>query len=514
MKLATSAMITKIDEYSQNVLGIPISTLMERSGEAVARVVRERAPRDKHVVILAGKGNNGADGYAAAIKLMDEYDITVYDIFNVGQKNREGKEFLLEFKARGGKVEGFEPSEEKLSYIKSAGCIVDAVFGTGFHGEMPEDIRPLAITVRESVEAQKIAVDVPLGINADNGSVSEFAIMVSATVELSYIKPGIISYPARAYAGDIIYDDLGLPRSVLAEAFDFRYNMIDTYFVQRTLPKRENNSNKGSFGKLLMITGSQKYRGAAYLGLEAALRGGVGLVSFAAIPDLIKEISTRFPEAVYKNIEDIAEGNNEQVEELTALSSKFSATLIGSGSDNTDGLLKLTLSLLSAEGGPLILDADAINALSSMGEKGTLAIKNSPREVIITPHPLEFARLIGSDVASVQLHRIEYAERFAKENSCIVVLKGAGTIVTDGKDVHINTAGSSALAKAGSGDVLAGFMASFIAQGKVNTISAAALSVYFHAVAGDNLAEQFSSYGVTPSDLPIEMARQIAKFER
>jgi NAD(P)H-hydrate epimerase len=384
----------------------------------------------------------------------------------------------------------------------------------GFHGEMPEDIRPLARTIRESVESQKIAIDVPLGINADNGSVSEFAISVGATVELSFIKPGIISYPARAYVGDIIFDDLGLPRPIIADAFQFRYNMIDTDFVTRTLPRRERNSNKGSFGKLLMITGSRKYRGAAHLSLEAALRGGVGLVSFAAIPELVSELSCRFPEAVYKTIGDISEGNDGEIEELTKLSSGFSATLVGSGSDNTDGLLKLTLSLLAAEGGPLILDADAINALSSIGAEGTLAIKNAKREVIITPHPLEFARLIGSNVGSVQASRMELAERFAKENSCIVVLKGAGTIVTDGELVQVNTAGSSALAKAGSGDVLAGFMASFIAQKKVDVLSAAALSVYFHAVAGDNLAEEFSSYGVTPSDLPTEIARQIAKFER
>ena len=507
-------MIARIDEYSQNVLGIPISTLIDRSGDAVARVVRERAPKNRHLVVLAGKGNNGADGYAAAIKLMDEYDITVYDVFGEGQKTPAGREFLEEFKRRGGVLLKFEPTPEILKHIKDAGCIVDAVFGTGFHGEMPEKVRPLAITVRESVEAQKIAIDVPLGINADNGSVNDFAIMVGATVELSYIKPGIVSYPARAFVGDIIYDDLDLPSSVFAKAFEFRYNMIDAHYVQRVLPKREENSNKGSFGKLLMITGSKKYRGAAHLTLEAALRGGVGLVSFAGTEELVSELSQKFPEAVYKTIGDISEGNEKQIKELTELSSKFSTTLVGSGSDNTDGLLRLTLSLLSAEGGPLVLDADAINALSSLGEEGVLAIRNSPREVVITPHPLEFARLIGSDVATVQLHRIECAEKFAKENSCIVVLKGAGTVITDGEKIHINTAGSSALAKAGSGDVLAGFMAAFIAQGKVSTIRSASLSVFFHAVAGDTLAEEFSSYGVTPSDLPAEIARQLAKFEK
>ena len=261
MKLAGSKMISKIDEYSKNELGIPIKALMKKSGEAVARVIREKTKKGKRVVILAGKGNNSGDGYAAAIDIMNDYDVTVYDIFSAGQKTAEGKEFLEEFVSLGGRIVNFEPTEEILSHIRSAGCIVDAVFGTGFHGEMPEDIRPLAITIRESVEAQKIAIDVPLGINADNGSVSDFAISVGATVELSYVKPGIVSYPARSYVGRVVYDDLGLPKDILSEKFDFRYNMVDSAWVKAALPKREDNTNKGSFGKLLMITGSKKIQG-------------------------------------------------------------------------------------------------------------------------------------------------------------------------------------------------------------------------------------------------------------
>jgi NAD(P)H-hydrate epimerase len=514
MKLAGSKMISKIDEYSKNELGIPIKALMKKSGEAVARVIRERTKKGRRVVILAGKGNNGGDGYAAAIDIMNDYDVTVYDIFSAGQKTAEGKEFLEEFVSLGGRIVNFEPTEEILSHIRSAGCIVDAVFGTGFHGEMPEDIRPLAITIRESVEAQKIAIDVPLGINADNGSVSDFAISVGATVELSYVKPGIVSYPARSYVGRVVYDDLGLPKDILSEKFDFRYNMVDSAWVKAALPKREDNTNKGSFGKLLMITGSKKYRGAAHLSLEAALRGGTGLVNFVGSSELVSELSQKFPEAVYTQIGDIAALPDGEISRIVGLSSKHSATLIGSGSDNTDGLLKLTLALLSAEGGPLILDADALNALSSIGKEGRDAIKNAKRRVIITPHPLEFARLYGTEVALIQEHRLESAEAFAKENSCIVVLKGAGTVVTDGDTVYINSSGSSALAKAGSGDVLAGFMASLIAQGKTDIDKAAAIAVYIHAKAGEVLAEEYSSYGVTPSDLPCEIARRIAVFEK
>ena len=138
MKLATSDMIAEIDAFLKNELGIPTSALMEKSGEAVARVVREKVLRGKEVVILAGKGNNGGDGYAAATKLMQDYTVTIYDIFSQGQKNEEGKHFLDEFLERGGKIINFEPTPEIISHIKGAGCIVDAIFGTGFHGEVPE----------------------------------------------------------------------------------------------------------------------------------------------------------------------------------------------------------------------------------------------------------------------------------------------------------------------------------------------------------------------------------------
>ncbi len=514
MKLATSQMITKIDAFAKNELGIPTVTLMDRSGEAVARAVRDAVAPGREVIILAGKGNNGGDGYAAATKLMGEYDVTIYDVFSEGQKNEEGKHYLNMFTENGGKIVNFAPTPKIISHIKGAGCIIDAVFGTGFHGEMPEQIRPLAIAVAESVEAYKIAVDVPLGINADNGEAGDLATFVDATVELSFIKPGIVSYPARSYVGKIIYDDLGLPLDKIVRNFSFKYRMIEERWTNAAMPEREENSNKGSFGKLLIITGSKKYRGAAHLSLEAALRGGVGLVTYLGEQELISELSQKYPEAIYKKTKEISDFDDNDIAEAVELSKRHSATLIGSGSDNTDGLLRLTLALLSSEGGPLILDADAINALASIKDAGREAIKNAKREVVITPHPLEFARLAGEDVANVQRHRLEYSENFSKEHSCIVALKGAGTVITDGDVVYINGLGTSALAKAGSGDVLAGFIGAFIAQNKISSVNATALAVYYHAKAGESLAEEFSSYGVTPSDLPKEVARQIARAEK
>ncbi len=514
MKLALSSKISKIDKYSQTELGISVMELMKKSGEAVARAVRERVLPGGSIAVLAGKGNNGGDAYCAAVMLMKDYSVTVYDIFSDGQNSEEGREFLAEYKRAGGEIVSFAPTPEILSAIKYSSCILDGIFGTGFSGDMPEMLRPLAITIRESVEAQKIAIDVPLGINADNGSVSEFAISVGATVELSYVKPGIISYPARAYVGEIIYDDLGLPHDKIEEDFPFRYFSVDESFATRTLPVRELNSNKGSFGKLLCITGSKKFRGAAHLSLEAALRGGVGLVTFLGDEVLLSELSQKYPEAIYKELSNIENITEDGLSLAAELSSKHTATLIGSGSDSTEGLLKLVLRLLDTEGGVLILDADAINALVRLEDRGLKAIKEAKRRVILTPHPLEFARIYGTDVATVQKNRLTCAEDYVSKAGATLVLKGAGTLIVDDDEVYINLKGSSSLAKAGSGDVLAGLIGAFAAQNKLPDNIAAALAVYYHAIAGDALAEEFSSYGVTPSDLPREIARQIAESER
>ncbi len=509
MKLALSSLISEIDKYAGEVIGMPLIDLMGRSGAAVDGAVRSYVKDGSFVVILAGSGNNGGDGYAAAVKLMKDFRVKVFDVFSRGQRTDEGRHFLELFKSMNGEVENLTLSEAQKNEIKSASCIVDAVFGTGFLGEIPETVKELATVVSEAVGAKKIAIDVPMGVNADDGSVDISTASMHATVELSYIKPGIVSYPARSFIGRIIYDDLGLPKDRIEKQFDFKYRLIDEEYAKKHLPRREDNSNKGTFGKTLLITGSERFRGAGRLTLEAALRGGVGLVAYAGAGKLTEEYSREFPEVIYKSV-DIDDGNN--VDELIALSSEYSSLLIGSGSGNTPAVARLTEALLESEGGPLILDADAINSIAAERENALVLIKNAKRPVILTPHPLEFARLSGHDVATVQRKRLATAIRFAAENRCILVLKGAGTIVTNGKDVYINTSGSSALAKAGSGDVLAGFIAALSAYVS-EPIVAAALGVYYHGVAGDSLARELSTYGVTPSDLPREIARMIAKTQ-
>ena len=484
MKLAKSSLIAEIDNFAQSELGIDITDLIERSGLAVSRVVREYTPRGERVILLCGKGYNGADGYAAAINLLGDYDITVYDVFGEGQREEGGRHFLEKFVSLGGDLRTLDSPEDLRADLAVSKTVVDAIFGTGFRGDIPKKIRDIAIVLSETVGVNKIAVDVPIGVNADDGSVDICAAAVSATVELCFIKPGIVSYPARAFVGRIILDDLALPQDKLLSVFNFRYNYVDEALATSLLPKRESNSSKGSFGKLLLITGSERYRGAAHLSLEAALRGGAGYVTYFGVESLVN-----------------------------SLSAKSDVTLIGSGSESTPALIELTRALITSGGGTLILDADAINCLCKDREENVTLIRESKRNIILTPHPLEFARISGTDVASVQRNRISASVKFAKENRCTVVLKGAGTIITDGDTVYINSSGSSALAKAGSGDVLAGFIAS-LSSGIKDPITAAVLAVFFHGMAADRASDRLSSYGVTPSDLPLRIAEVVGEIEK
>lgn len=502
MRLALSSQIRKIDSYAINTLGIPAKVLMGRSGDTVARAARSLCVAGGNIVILAGKGNNGGDGYAAACELISDYGILVYDVFSGGQKTEEGRHFLEKYISLGGVVKPIESMEKFVSDIEKSDLVIDAIFGTGFTGDLPEIIKELSSVIRSS-SAKKIAVDVPIGVNADDGSVTPEAINVDITVGLSYLKPGLLSYPSADYCGRVILDTLDLPADKIEEQIPMSRSFFDLAEAKKALPPRISNSSKGTYGKALLITGSKEYMGAGLLTIEAALRCGAGYITHVCSESERSAYALKFPEAIYNtDIDDI--------EKVSELSKRSSSTLIGSGSGVSEQLADMVENLIKIEGYPLVIDADAINSIAKYNR--VEALKSAKRKVILTPHPLEFSRLCGRSVSEVQSNRIRLAKDFAEEQGVILVLKGARTIITDGNELYINSSGSSALAKAGSGDVLAGAMASILAY-HTDPLEAAALAVYLHGRAADNLSEELSEYGVTPSDLPKEIAKTIKKIQ-
>ncbi|MBQ1260907.1 MAG: NAD(P)H-hydrate epimerase, partial [Clostridia bacterium] len=354
MKLARTGMISNIDAFLEERMGIQTVELMKKAGDAVGAVVRERVGRGKKVVILAGGGNNGGDGYATAMSLFGDYEITVFDVLSRGQKNECGKFFLEKCREAGIKIEALVLNDTQKAQIKGADCIIDAVFGTGMHGDPPEMLRALAIVVRECVGAFKIAIDVPIGVDADHGTAHDFAVTVGVTVELSYIKPGIISYPAKSYAGEIVYADLDIPKERIEESFDFKYHYVDKALARELLPRREANSNKGSFGKAMLITGSSRFKGAGQLTLSAALRTGAGYVSYVGDGEECDRLLSLYPEAIYKRVGAIKDLTDLELSEIVKESESYTAVLIGSGSESSPGLLRLIEKFLERQGAPII----------------------------------------------------------------------------------------------------------------------------------------------------------------
>ncbi len=285
-------------------------------------------------------------------------------------------------------------------------------------------------------------------------------------------------------------------------------------WAKNILPKRDPYGNKGSFGRVFMYVGSERYQGASHLALESALRAGAGYVEIGASGELKKNLLLKFPEAIYKNIPEAEQLCDSDIYSAVSASLLASATLVGCGSTKSARLLKLVSELLCVKGGPLVLDADAINSMSEDRENSLELLKKSERRVILTPHPLELSRLSGIDVTYINENRCECALRFAREYGCILLLKGKETVITDGETVYINTSGSSALAKAGSGDSLAGLLSSLICSPQLSCLEASALAAFVHGMAGDNLCKEYSEYGVTPSDLPKEMARVLSHLAK
>lgn len=269
------------------------------------------------------------------------------------------------------------------------------------------------------------------------------------------------------------------------------------------LPKRPENGNKGTFGRVLLLTGSPAYRGAACLSVEAALRSGVGYVHFAAEKEVADAVLSRFPEVLFHTIQSDAAPSA-----VCELADGMDATLFGCGCGNTEKTEKIARVLLTVPGTPLILDADALNALAATDH---LALwREAKRKVLITPHPGEFSRLSGLSVAEIEKNREKAAVDFAQKTGCVVLLKGKNTVVTDGKTVMRNETGDTSLAKAGSGDVLAGWIAGLCASG-ADLLTAASLGAFFHGKAGETLGARYSPYGVTASDLPIAIAEEVRK---
>lgn len=502
MRIITGSEMKKLDFWAEKERKIPSLLLMENAGRSVALAVREflRANSQGSYVFLVGKGNNGGDALVAArhffqqgaeIKLF--YLFPPEDLQGIVRKNRK----LLEDLG----VKGHYLENEHSFYLfklclSTCTLIIDGIFGTGVRKGLPANVVQ-AMDLVNACSCPVLAIDVPSGVDADNGQIGEKCIKAQYTVTFAWAKRGLVLYPAKKYVGQLLVVDISFPREGLHLVESVEY-YVDRELVKSFLPERAEEGHKNTFGHALVIAGSQGMMGAAYLASKAVLRSGAGMVT-ACVPQSLADIfDLALPEAITQGVTETAKGalSASGWSEIKPVISGKKAVVFGPGL-GTEGEVKHLLQEILQLDVPVVLDADGLNALAK--DKSVLKMAQAP--LVLTPHPGEMARLLETTVSRVQENRVEAALQAAVKFRAVIVLKGAATIIASPeKEVFINSTGCSALATAGAGDVLAGAIGGFLAQG-LTPVQAAVLGVYVHGLAGDILAREKGLRGVLAGDV-------------
>lgn len=482
--LVTPKQMQKLEALT-DAAGVSYAEMMERAGRALADFILARAPHAKNIVLLAGTGNNGGDCYVAA-----------YYLHHAGREVQvlapcgEPKTEISRAAAERVRENGIPVKSAPDAFFEEADVVADGLFGTGFRGELSPEAAALLVSRDGQL---RIAVDIPSGGSGLTGSASEGTFCADATVTFGAVKLGMTQYPLRAYCGEIHCAEIGVPAEAFAALDPPAAQQLS---LHRLAPLRP-DAHKNIRGHLLTVAGSVRMCGACVLAVTAAMRSGVGLQTAATAEPALQVICARTPEVMCLPLLTDERGffldaeNHELLAE--ALRGK-NALLIGCGMGVTENTKNLTKFLLETSDCPVILDADGLNCLTG-------CIEWIPEgRTVITPHPAEAARLLGMTTAQVQADRPAAARLLAEKTGAIAVLKGAGTIVTDGIRMAVCTAGNAGMARAGSGDVLAGIVGSLAAQG-IPLYEAACTAVTIHACAGDAAAERLPAHYMLPQDL-------------
>jgi len=514
MKVVTPEQMKEIDKKTINEIGIPGIVLMENAARKVSdeAVKMMGSPGGRLVVVIAGKGNNGGDAFAVARQLKGEgcfvkvfvtamkKDITGDACINLNILEKMGES----------PVELVDDSglEDLKNALEKADLVVDGLLGTGLKGEVRGYIKEV-INIVNMAHKPVLAIDIPSGVSGETGQVLGCCIQAEKTVTFALPKLGMLIHPGLEHTGELIVADIGIPAKVIEE-MKISINMTDSVLAASMMPKRFKNSNKGDYGRVFIITGSEGMTGSGCLTATAALRTGAGLVYLGVPAGLTSIYEAQVMESVTIPLEDKGTGKLSKscLSRLEAEMKRMDVIAVGPGLGTEDDIFDIVARVIEVADVPLVVDADGLNVLS--GDVSVL--KNLKTQMVITPHPGEMARLCGISIREVQDNRIDVAREFAKKWRVITVLKGARTIIAlpDGS-IYINPTGNSGMATAGSGDVLTGMIASLIGQGVIPWHAAVA-GTYLHGVAGDNVAQVQGEHGIIAGDIVNELPYAIKEL--
>jgi ADP-dependent NAD(P)H-hydrate dehydratase / NAD(P)H-hydrate epimerase len=506
MKLLTAAEMREIDRRTIEVIGLPGVVLMENAGRAAADAIEAGfdSCRPGPLLVLAGRGNNGGDGFVVARHLLNRgWQVATLVLAEPGQVAGDAATQLQVLLRGEGTVHFAGTSEALTAFLATQRprLLVDALLGTGLNAEV-RGLMAEAIDWINGCALPVIALDIPSGVDATNGRVLGRGVRANLTVTFAFPKVGHATYPGASLIGELITVDIGIPLALMNKAGD-THLLVDSTEAKRLLPVRPVTGHKGTFGHLLVIAGSRGKSGAAAMTAEGGLRAGAGLVTVAC-PDSIQEVlAIKLTEAMTAALPE-SDGmlGLEALATLERLWLDKKAVALGPGIGMTEGVCALVRSLVRTCPVSLVLDADGLNAIA---DDPSILLERSGPPAILTPHPGEMARLIGGMVAQVEDDRVGTARAFARQYKVVLVLKGARTVIAfpDGR-VRINSTGHAGMASGGTGDVLTGVIGGLLAQG-LSPESAATLGVFLHGRAGDRLRARLGEAGMTATDLLKEL---------
>jgi NAD(P)H-hydrate epimerase len=503
MRVLNTEQMRAADRRTIHEIGIPSIVLMENAGrQAVAAM--EAAFDDlstSHVAVLCGRGNNGGDGFVVARTLIQRgVETSVFLIGSVSDVQGDART-NIEVLGRIGltvvEITSAQEWELHFSEISECGIIVDAMLGTGFHGELTGLLQTVVADVN-AIGVPVVAIDLPTGLSADAADFDGVAIEASMTVTLAAPKIPLIFPPADSNAGDLVIADIGIPYPVIDELDGPYLELLTRERMREIVPARAADSHKGDFGRVLIVAGSRGRTGAAHLAAMGALRSGAGLVTIATPRSCAPVVASMAPEYMTEPLDETPSGGIDfgALDRLFELDADVIA--VGPGLGRDPSTVAFVHGLLERAGVPLVLDADALNAFTGdpdrlMGRDGV--------DVIVTPHPGEMSRLLGISIESLQEDRLEQARQFASSHRVHVVLKGHRTVIAgpDGRS-FVNLTGNAGMATGGTGDLLTGMIAAWVAQ-LLDAEAACKLAVYLHGTAGDLAAADEGEVALVASDL-------------
>ncbi|THB80310.1 MAG: NAD(P)H-hydrate dehydratase [Desulfobacteraceae bacterium] len=513
MKLVTAQQMQNMDRNTIESFGIPGLVLMESAGRGAFDMMLDRygGIREKTVCILAGRGNNGGDGFVIGRYLMEAGISTTMILLSSEPKvtgdariNLDLVKSLCRKNSSGRLIE--VPDEAAFNTHKHLIChhdiFVDAILGTGLKSDVKGFFHGI-IQMLNQMSQPVFSVDIPSGLNSDTGQPCGIAVQADATATFAFAKAGHILFPGNQHTGELRVIDIGIP-GFIADQEGVSLSLMEKEKIAALFKPRRFDAHKGTFGHLMVVAGSAGKTGAATLCSNAAMKCGTGLVTLAVPESLYPPAGSLFPEIMAHILPEPEENgtfagcfSSAHVDQLLEQAKTRTALAVGPGIGTGTATGRLVRELIRHSPCPVVLDADGLNCIAD----DTDLLKAAKSPLVLTPHPGEMARLIHGDTATVQENRLQTGQDFAVKHGVTLVLKGAQTLVClPGGHVYICPCGNPGMASGGMGDVLTGLIAGFLAQG-FTAEQAAKAGVFIHGRCADLLSESFGGFGFLASDI-------------